>query len=46
MALVGIAMQIKYTVVFEGVAFGALLLGRAYADVWSWKKLGAAACSG
>lgn len=43
MALVGIAMQIKYTVVFEGVAFGALLLGRAYADVWSWKKLGAAA---
>lgn len=39
MALLGLAIQIKYTVVFEGAAFGLILLGRGYADVWPWRKL-------
>lgn len=43
MLLVGVAIQIKYTVIFEGIAFGLLLLGRGYADVWNWRKLFAAA---
>lgn len=43
MALLGLAIQIKYTVVFEGAAFGLILLGRGYADVWSWRKLAAVA---
>jgi hypothetical protein len=32
MLVVGLAMQIKYTVVFEGLAFGLALLARAWAD--------------
>lgn len=43
MLLVGVAIQIKYTVVFEGMVFGLLLLARGFADVWSYKRLGAAA---
>jgi hypothetical protein len=39
MALVGLAMQIKYSVLFEGVAFGLMLLARGWADVWSWRRL-------
>ncbi|MCY1671847.1 glycosyltransferase family 39 protein [Novosphingobium sp. SL115] len=39
MLLLGLAIQIKYTVVFEGMAFGLILLSRGYADVWSWRKL-------
>lgn len=43
MALVGIAIQIKYSVVFEGVALGVILLARAFADVWKWKRIAGAA---
>lgn len=43
MLVVGLAIQIKYTVIFEGICFGMLLLGRAFADVWSWKRLSGAA---
>jgi len=39
MALVGVALQIKYSVLFEGVAFGLMLLARGWADVWSWRRL-------
>jgi hypothetical protein len=39
MALVGLALQIKYSVLFEGVAFGLMLLARGWADVWSWRRL-------
>lgn len=39
MALLGLAIQIKYTVVFEGAAFGLILLWRGYAVVWPWRKL-------
>lgn len=39
MALVGLALQIKYSVVFEGVAFGLLLLARGWFDAWSWTRL-------
>ncbi len=39
MALVGLALQIKYSVLFEGVAFGALLLARGWADLWRWRRL-------
>ena len=39
MLLVGVAIQIKYTVIFEGMAFGLMLLARAFADVWSWRRL-------
>ncbi|MBA4355213.1 MAG: hypothetical protein C0409_11025, partial [Novosphingobium sp.] len=39
MALLGLAIQIKYTVVFEGMALGLILLGRGYADVWQWRRL-------
>jgi hypothetical protein len=43
MLLLGLAIQIKYTVIFEGAAFGLLLLSRGYADVWSWRRLAATA---
>lgn len=43
MLLLGLAIQVKYTVVFEGVAFGLILLSRGYSDVWSWRKLGGVA---
>jgi len=39
MTLVGVALQIKYSVIFEGVAFGLMLLVRGWADVWSWRRL-------
>ncbi|EGD58533.1 hypothetical protein Y88_0589 [Novosphingobium nitrogenifigens DSM 19370] len=39
MLLVGVAMQIKYSVLFEGIAFGCMLLARGWADVWSWRRL-------
>lgn len=38
MLLLGLAMQIKYSVVFEGVAFGLMLLGRGEADGWPRRK--------
>ena len=34
MALVGMALQIKYSVVFEGVAFGIALLARGWTAGW------------
>lgn len=43
MLLLGLAIQIKYTVVFEGMAFGLILLSRAFADVWSYRRLAAVA---
>lgn len=39
MLLLGLAMQIKYTVVFEGMALGLMLLARGHADGWSWRRL-------
>ncbi|OYW49760.1 MAG: hypothetical protein B7Y36_01710 [Novosphingobium sp. 28-62-57] len=39
MLLLGLAIQIKYTVVFEGAAFGLILLSRGFADVWSFRRL-------
>jgi len=39
MTLVGVALQIKYSVLFEGIAFGLMLLARGWADVWSWRRL-------
>lgn len=43
MLLLGVAMQIKYTVIFEGIGLGLVLLTRGFADVWSWRKLSGAA---
>lgn len=43
MTLIGVAMQIKYSVVFEGVAFGLMLLMRGWADLWTWRKLAVSA---
>lgn len=43
MLLLGLAIQIKYTVIFEGAAFGLMLLSRGFADVWTYRKLGAVA---
>jgi hypothetical protein len=43
MLLVGVALQIKYSVLFEGIAFGLMLLARGWADVWSWRRLALAA---
>ncbi|MEE4450088.1 glycosyltransferase family 39 protein [Novosphingobium resinovorum] len=39
MLLLGIAMQIKYTVVFEGIALGLMLLVRGRNDGWSRSRL-------
>lgn len=44
MALVGIAMQIKTCVVFEGMALGMMLLARGWADGWRGWRL-AMACA-
>ncbi|MGV3511685.1 MAG: hypothetical protein ACO1OX_06735 [Novosphingobium sp.] len=41
MLLLGLAIQIKYTVIFEGAAFGLILLARGFADVWSFKRMAA-----
>lgn len=42
MALVGLAIQVKYTVVFEGVAFGLALIAYAHRLGWHrWRILGA-----
>lgn len=43
MLLLGLAIQIKYTVIFEGAAFGVMLLARGFADIWSLRRLAAAA---
>jgi len=40
MALLGLAIQIKYTVVFEGMAFGLALIARAHQIGWHrWRIL-------
>ncbi|TCM40664.1 glycosyltransferase family 39 protein [Novosphingobium sp. ST904] len=43
MLLLGLAMQIKYSVVFEGVGLGLMLLSRGIRDGWSLPRLGATA---
>lgn len=43
MLLLGLAMQIKYTVLFEGIGFGLLLLARGRADGWPLPRLAATA---
>ncbi len=43
MLLIGIAIQIKYTVVFEGIAFGIWLLLRAWRDDWLLSRVAAVA---
>lgn len=43
MLLLGLAIQIKYNVIFEGMAFGLILLARGFADIWSFRRLAAAA---
>jgi hypothetical protein len=43
MALIGIALQIKYTALFEGLALGLVLLWRGRADGWTLPRLGGAA---
>ncbi|WP_260609754.1 hypothetical protein [Sphingomonas sp. IC081] len=45
MLLLGIAMQIKYTVLFEGIGFGLMLLARGRTDGWSWPRLAGAGAS-
>ncbi|WP_395333833.1 hypothetical protein WBP06_08670 [Novosphingobium sp. BL-8H] len=39
MLLLGLAMQIKYTAMFEGIGFGLLLLARGRADGWALPRL-------
>ncbi|PNU05351.1 hypothetical protein A8V01_17165 [Novosphingobium guangzhouense] len=39
MLLLGLAMQIKYSVVFEGAAFGLMLLIRGRLDGWSGRQV-------
>ncbi|MCT2399379.1 glycosyltransferase family 39 protein [Novosphingobium mangrovi (ex Huang et al. 2023)] len=39
MLLLGLAMQIKYTAMFEGIGLGLLLLARALADGWRPERL-------
>lgn len=39
MLLLGLAMQIKYTALFEGIAFGLMLLGRGWANGWPPRRL-------
>ncbi|MYL98184.1 hypothetical protein GR702_10435 [Novosphingobium sp. FGD1] len=39
MLLVGLAMQVKYTAMFEGVVFGLMLLARGRADGWTAGRL-------
>lgn len=43
MLLLGLAIQIKYTVIFEGIGFGLILLARGFADVWTYRRLAATA---
>ncbi|HWU03933.1 MAG TPA: glycosyltransferase family 39 protein [Novosphingobium sp.] len=43
MAVVGIAIQIKYTVIFEGMAFGLALMWRGHLAGWSRGRIAAAA---
>lgn len=43
MLLLGLAMQIKYTVLFEGIGLGLLLLARGRAGGWSFPRLCAVA---
>ncbi|MEJ2458641.1 MAG: hypothetical protein P8Y58_11045 [Novosphingobium sp.] len=42
MALTGLALQIKYTAVFEGAGFGLMLLARAHGDGWKPARLAGA----
>lgn len=42
MALIGLSIQLKYTVIFEGGAMGLALIWRARADGWGWPRLLAA----
>lgn len=48
MAVVGVSLQIKYTVVFEGLAFGLMLMLRARQLGWAYGRVmaGAAAWAG
>lgn len=39
MVLIGIALQIKYSVIFEGVAFGLVLIARVWLDGWHWARI-------
>jgi len=39
MLLLGLAIQIKYTVIFEGAALGLMLLARGFADIWPMRRL-------
>lgn len=39
MLLLGLAIQIKYTVIFEGIAMGLMLLARGKDDGWSVSRL-------
>jgi hypothetical protein len=39
MGLIGVALQIKYTAVFEGMALGLVLLARGHADGWGRLRL-------
>jgi predicted outer membrane lipoprotein len=41
MLLLGLAMQIKYTALFEGMGFGLMLLARGRADGWPLGRLAA-----
>jgi len=41
MLLIGLGLQLKYTVVFEGFAFGVLLLGVSWRASRSWTRLAA-----
>ena len=43
MALIGVAIQIKYTVVFEGAAFGLALIARAHRAEWPRHRIALAA---
>lgn len=43
MALVGLSLQIKYTVVFEGIGFGIGLMALAHRQGWPWPRILAAA---
>lgn len=43
MLLLGLALQIKYTVVFEGAGMGLLLIARGHGDGWNLGRLAATA---
>jgi hypothetical protein len=45
MLLLGLAMQIKYTALFEGLGLGVMLLARGRADGWPLSRLAATGCA-